>query len=147
MIEKLTTKNVAACAELAHQLWPDEEKSELAADFSAMIDTKKWTCFLYKTEDGLYAGFIQLSVRNDYVEGMTSSPVAYVEGIYVTEPWRKTGIARELLAAAEKWGKERGCSEIASDAELHNEQSILFHKQIGFVEMNRVVCFIKDIKA
>ncbi|MCB0608352.1 MAG: GNAT family N-acetyltransferase [Lewinella sp.] len=147
MIEKLSTKNAKACAELAHQLWPDADVAEHAADLMAMIDDKKFTCFLYKSEDGTYAGFIEMSLRKDYVEGMTSSPVAYVEGIYVVESKRKTGVARALLAAGEQWGRERGCSEIASDAEIGNEQSIAFHKQIGFIEMNRVVCFIKDINS
>ena len=32
MIEKLSTKNAKACAELAHQLWPDADVAEHAAD-------------------------------------------------------------------------------------------------------------------
>lgn len=46
---------------------------------------------------------------------------------------------------AKEWGKEKGCSELASDCILSNQLSIDFHKGIGFEEANRLVCFIKSI--
>jgi aminoglycoside 6'-N-acetyltransferase I len=46
---------------------------------------------------------------------------------------------------AEDWGKQMGCTEIASDAEVGNLDSLAFHKRLGFREVNRVVCFVRDI--
>ena len=50
-----------------------------------------------------------------------------------------------LVECVEDWGKEKGCSEMASDCELDNYLSVDFHKALGFKEANRLVCFIKGI--
>jgi aminoglycoside 6'-N-acetyltransferase I len=71
--------------------------------------------------------------------------VLYLEGLYVEPDWRRQGIARRLLRSAEAWGLERGCVEMASDAELQNTPGIAFHAAMGFSEANRVVCFIRPI--
>ena len=93
----------------------------------------------------MFIAFAYLSLRNDFVEGAISYPIAYLEGIYVKESYRKTGIASELINRAEQWANENDVSQLASDVEIENEQSIRFHKKSGFIEENRVVCFIKDI--
>jgi aminoglycoside 6'-N-acetyltransferase I len=71
--------------------------------------------------------------------------VGYLEGIFVSEPYRKKGIARQLLTACEGWAKEKGCTEFASDCELTNIQSLRFHQSIGFEEANRIICFTKKL--
>lgn len=148
MIEALKLNNVEQCAKLAHALWPHAEYKELFNEFSRMISSERETCFLYREEksDNEYFGFVQLSLRTDYVEGANSSPVAYIEGVYVVEAYRRQGIAKLLMDAAKSWAKEMGCKELASDCELENKLSINFHKGIGFEEANRIVCFIKNIE-
>lgn len=90
-------------------------------------------------------GFAQCQLRHDYVEGTESSPVGYLEGIYVADGYRKQGIARELLSACEDWAKEKGCKEFASDCELDNTQNLQFHLNVGFEEANRIICFTKKL--
>lgn len=46
----------------------------------------------------------------------------------------------------EKWAKEKGCSEFASDCQLVNEESLRFHMALGFEEANRIICLRKDIQ-
>lgn len=147
MIEKLSIDNYEECAKLANLLWPDNEYQELANNFKDIINSDKETCFLYFNIESKkeYIGFLQVSLRFDYVEGSNSSPVTYIEGIYVVDEYRRIGIAHTLVNVAKEWGKEKGCSEIASDCELSNQLSIDFHKSIGFEEANRLVCFIKTI--
>ena len=86
-----------------------------------------------------------MGVRVDYVEGTKSSPVGYLEGIYIQEKYRLKGYARELVKACEEWAKNKGCSEFASDCELTNKESYSFHKKVGFKEANRIICFNKKI--
>ena len=87
------------------------------------------------------AGFISLSLRNDYVEGTESNPVGYIEGIYIKNEYRNRGIARELIEFAKEWSKDRGCREMASDCLLDNLDSLAFHTSVGFKEANRIICF------
>jgi aminoglycoside 6'-N-acetyltransferase I len=80
------------------------------------------------------------------VEGTSSSPVGYLEAIYVKPEFRNQGIAKKLVDFAKNWSIERGCSELASDCELDNEISRKFHNKIGFEEANTIVCFTMDLK-
>ena len=100
--------------------------------------------FIY-CADGVPVGLLSLGLRHDYVEGTKSSPVAYLEGIYVAPSHRGRGITRELVGFAKKWAKEKGCVELASDCELGNDASEAFHKAVGFKEANRIICFTMDI--
>ena len=95
--------------------------------------------------EGHAAGFAQCQLRHDYVEGTETSPVGYLEGIYVREADRGKGIARKLLSACEDWAREQGCTEFASDCELTNTESQEFHRAVGFEEANRIVAFVRRI--
>ena len=92
---------------------------------------------------GNLIGFAECSVRQDHVEGVSISPVPYLEGWFVAEAFRKQGIGRALMDAVEAWAVERGFTELASDAEVENGPSIQLHQQLGFVEVGRNVAFLK----
>jgi len=92
-----------------------------------------------------YVGFAHCQLRFDYVEGTSTSPVGYLEGIYVMEEYRKKGIGRELVNCCEEWSRGKGCVEFASDIELDNLDSFAFHVKVGFSEVNRLICFAKKL--
>jgi len=144
MIKKACAADSRVIAELAVQLFDGSTVPELEAEFAAMAESETDVCFL-KYHDSLPVGFAQCSLRTDYVEGTETSPVGYLEGIYVKEAYRHRGFAKELLCACEKWAAEQGCSEFASDCELDNTGSLQFHLAMGFGEANRVICFTKKI--
>ena len=144
MIQKAEINDLAILAELACQLWHDNTVEEMRTEFAEILAKPDAAYFLaYADENAI--GFAQCQLRYDYVEGTDSSPVGYLEGIYVAEGYRKQGIARELLFACESWAKEKECSEFASDCELDNVQSLQFHLNVGFEEANRIICFTKKI--
>ena len=91
-------------------------------------------------------GFAQCQLRKEYVEGTNSSPVGYLEGIYLEPEYRGQGIAGQLLDKCEEFAKENGCTEFASDIELENEASYHFHDKNGFVEVNRIIHFTKALE-
>lgn len=144
MIQKAEIKDLPVIAELACQLWLDNSVEEMQAEFAETLTKPDATFFLAYAED-TPVGFAQCQLRYDYVEGTDSSPVGYLEGIYVASEYRKHGIARELLTACETWAKSKGCTEFASDCELDNVQSLHFHLNVGFEEANRIICFTKKL--
>ena len=91
--------------------------------------------------DNTAIGFAQCGFRHDYVEGTETSPVGYLEGVFVEAAYRRQGIARELVKACQIFAKEQGCTEFASDCELDNVESLQFHLKMGFEEANRIICF------
>ena len=131
---------------MALDLWGvDYADYELKEIFLGELQSEKFNILLFSDDDEI-AGFIFLSVRSDYVEGSTSNPTGYVEGIYVKPGQRKSGIARQLLLEGEKWLKKKGCTQIGSDAYIDNKLSYDFHTSVGFEETGKLVTFIKDIK-
>lgn len=143
-IEDTSLDNLKELATLKTELWPDSNFDEELGNCERLLLSVNEACFLARLDDK-YVGFIQLSLRTDYVEGASTSPVAYVEGLYVRPDCRKAGAARALIEFGLAWGKEMGCIEYASDAEWQNEPSIGFHKHLGFEEVGRTVHFIKII--
>lgn len=98
-----------------------------------------------KYENDIPIGFAQCQLRYDYVEGAKTSPVGYLEGIFIKEGYRNKGYAKELLAECEVWAKGNGCQEFASDCEIDNIDSVQFHKAMNFTEANRIICFTKKL--
>lgn len=129
-------------------LWPhyNKKKKRLEQIFNGILKSPKQMAFLCKNDNNEPVAFINISLRTDYVEGSTASPVGYVEGIYVKPEYRKQGVAKELVKLAEKWAKNYGCKELGSDTELGNINGQKFHKNLGFKEANKIVHFIKKIK-
>ncbi|MBM3944773.1 MAG: GNAT family N-acetyltransferase [SAR202 cluster bacterium] len=131
--------------EMRHALWPESGRDQHAAELNRFVADPRFAAFLAVAPDGRAAGFAEVSLRSDYVEGCDTSPVAYLEGIYVRPGFRRRGVARLLVAAAEAWGRSRGCAEFASDADLDNAVSHEMHRRLGFHETGRVVYFKKGL--
>lgn len=144
MIKRADIEDAEIFASLAIQMWQDNNPDELAEEFSGLIQNKNAACFL-KYIGGKPIAFAQCQLRHDYVEGTDSSPVGYLEGIFVAEGFRRKGYAAKLLTECEKWAKEKGCAEFASDCELDNADSLRFHMAMGFEETNKIICFKKNL--
>lgn len=102
--------------------------------------------FIAQRTDGTLGGFVEVGTR-PYAEGCDTSPVGYIEAWYVDEDLRRSGVGRELINAAENWARERGLTEMASDALIENEISIDVHKRLGYTEVERIVCFRRSLFA
>ena len=144
MIKTATKDNAYELANLAIQMWEDNSMEGLAEEFIKLIKKEDAQIFIKIVEDKA-VGFAQCQLRYDYVEGTETSPVGYLEGIFVVEEYRGKGYAKELLSECQKWAKEKGCFEFASDCELDNVTSLKFHMAMGFEEANRIICFTKKL--
>ena len=144
MIKRGDEKDILVLAKLAALMWESHSIGELAEDM-AEIMAREDAQFFIKYEQEVPVGFAQCQLRHDYVEGTETSPVGYLEGILVRADYRRRGYARELLQECEKWAREKGCREFASDCELVNEESLRFHMAVGFCEANRIICFTKKL--
>lgn len=144
MIKIATINDSYIITQMAIKMWESHSFEELEKDIIETIKDNK-SVFFIKYINDRPIGFAQCSLRYDYVEGTASSPVGYLEGIFVEEKYRNNGYAKELLLSCEKWAKDKGCIEFASDCELVNNESLLFHIAMGFIETNRIICFKKKI--
>lgn len=142
-IRKANIEEAGLVASLAVQMWDSHTVTDLQEEFEAYIRDGGAVFLAWKDEKAI--GFAQCGFRHDYVEGTESSPVGYLEGIFVVEEERKHGVARKLLQVCQDHAKEQGATEFASDCELTNTQSLKFHLSVGFEEANRIICFTKKL--
>ncbi|MBQ8826298.1 MAG: GNAT family N-acetyltransferase [Oscillospiraceae bacterium] len=143
-VRKASAEDAVTAAELACKMWRDASAEELTESLSRIISGDSGAVFILEA-DGADVGFAQCQLRNDYVEGTESSPVGYLEGVYIEPLYRRNGGASALLEMCEIWAREQGCTEFASDCEADNEASRLFHLGAGFTEANRIICFTKKL--
>lgn len=134
-------------AELRLALWPWDTASEHAEEAARLYlsGNPDAMAMLAVNAAGDVAGFAEAMLRRDYVEGCDSSPVLFLEGIYVRPDARNSGVATALVDAVGKWGRAKGCTEFASNALIDNDASHAFHRAIGFEETERVVYFRKSL--
>lgn len=144
MIRKATVQDPPLLARLAMNVWKDSSLKELVAEFEQMTKSNDAVAFILFIKEQA-VGFAQCQLRHDYVEGTNTSPVGYLEGIFVEKEFRHKGYASELLLKCEDWVKTKGCLQFASDCELDNIDSLAFHLKVGFTEANRIICFTKQL--
>ena len=140
MIVPVSKENEKEWIDLCLALWPDTSEAELIDGYSKY----KLQDFLYYASN-LAIAFISLSIRHEYVFGTETSPVGYVEGIYVAPEHRKAGIGKALINYAKEWAFSQGCNELASDVELNNEESQIFHENMGFSEVPRFISYTMNL--
>jgi aminoglycoside 6'-N-acetyltransferase I len=131
---------------MRQSLWPaepGEHAREIASYFTGPRTTPLEVLFACQAS-GAAIGFIELGTRA-YAEGCSSDRVAFVEGWYVEPRHRGQGVGAALMRAAEEWARVIKCTELASDTELSNDGSIAAHRALGFEEVERLVCFRKQL--
>ena len=145
-IERCSELDQPGWLDLRLALWTDATADEHRGYMAiALAQPERFLQLMMYDENRQPVGFIEGSIRGDYVNGTETSPVGFVEGVFVVPAWRRRGIARQLYAAIGDWAKARGCSELASDALLENEASQRAHRALGFRETERVVYFTKHL--
>jgi len=138
---QVTGDSFSAYCRLRNQLWPMGD-AECEREAREILGDSRWAVFVARMDSGAVAGFLEAHLR-DYAEGAESSPVGYIEGLFILAEFRRQAIGAALVRSGEQWAWSQGCSEIASDAQIDNAASIELHKRMGYTEVERQVCFIK----
>jgi len=127
---------------LRKALWPDGTDAAHEEEMAAFVAAPdRFAQFMACTDEGAPVGLAEVSLRSDHVNGTETSPVAFLEGLYVEPSARRQGVAGALLDGVRAWAQARGCRELASDTQLENAPSQAVHLRLGFTETERVVYF------
>lgn len=145
-IERCISVDQPGWLDMRLALWPDATADEHRGYLAiSLAQPDRFLHLVMYDQRRQPVGFIDGSIRSDYVNGTESSPVGFVEGVYVVPAWRRRGIARQLFDAIADWSRARGCRELASDALIDNEVSLRAHAALGFRETDRVVYFTRKL--
>ena len=147
MIRRATTLDLGGWIALRQRLWNDTPPHIHRAEAEAMLARQPETSLvlLHESETAQLRGFAEATLRGDHVNGCDTSPVAFLEGIFVDAAFRGAGVGRALIAGVRDWALAHGCTELASDAHIDNRESHAFHIASGFEETERVVFFRQRI--
>jgi aminoglycoside 6'-N-acetyltransferase I len=102
--------------------------------------------FVAEDEAKTIVGFIEVGLRSTADGCDWSRAVGYVEGWYDAASHRRRGVGAQLIAAAENWAREQGCTEMASDTQIDNTQSLQAHLHLGYEVSERSILFRKSLK-
>lgn len=144
VIVDYTPSDFQSWLDMSLMLFKDYPADETEFELKRIADNPKYKTFMAMS-GGSPIGFVTVSIRNDYVEGSKTSPVGYVEAIYVDSHYRKQGLAKLLFQKGEQWTKQQGCSEIGSDTWDWNTAAHDFHQKLGFRKEDVLVHYIKKI--
>lgn len=137
-------------ARLRAALWPESSAEEHGQELESILAGESTgvmplVILVAEAGDGTLAGFLEAGLRS-YADGCDAThPVGYVEGWYVAEKWRRQGVGKELLGAAEDWARGQGCIEMASDTKIDNQASQRTHEALGFEVAERSVLYRKKL--
>ncbi len=145
-VKPLSPPDHVAWCTLRSQLWPHVRYDDHVLETQRLLSDKlTYSAFIAFSSANLPVGFAEAAVRSDYVNGCHTSPVLFLEGIYVIPTARRAGVATALCAAIAEWGAARGLTEFASDTGVDNLYAQALHRALGFEETERVVFFRKRL--
>lgn len=140
-VKPCTRSDLKGWLELRRALWPDCPAAEHEKEMGLQLDEPDRFLALLASHRSQVQGFAEASLRHDFVNGTESSPVAFLEGLYVAPEFRRQGVAHALVEAVADWARRAGVSELASDTGLDNRLGQRVHRDLGFEETERVVYF------
>lgn len=126
-------------------LWDGTHRDDHEREMLDIIeDAESQQVFVAERDSIGLVGFLEASIR-PYVEDCFTDQVGYLEGWFVEEGYRLRGIGGALVRAAESWATEKGCTEMASDAEFGNDLSLSAHRKLGYAETSRLIHLRKEL--
>ena len=94
-------------------------------DTTGFRDGRYLTAFVRDESGTILAGFT----------GFTWGGYAKLEHLWIAEPYRRAGLGRELVTAAEREARARGCAVMVVDT--HDFQAPGFYTTLGYVACGR----------
>jgi len=142
----------ADCAELARlraMLCPEatveEHRRELEHALTGAAAPMPTAIFVAEWGDETLVGFLETGLRSHADGCDPSQAVGFIEGWYVLEGYRRQGIGKSLVTAAEQWARGEGCREMASDTLIENHSSQKAHQALGYAVVDRCVHYRKTL--
>jgi aminoglycoside 6'-N-acetyltransferase I len=152
-IAQIRAARLEDCERLAgmfHALWPTGSVEEHGKEVRSLVDgtarlTMPIAVLVAEAQGDGVVGFVEVDLRSHADGCDPAQAVGFVEGWYVAEEYRRSGVGARLIAAAEEWARGFGCVEMGSDAVIENDVSVRAHAALGYEVVDRCVHFRKKL--
>lgn len=85
--------------------------------------------------DGAVVGMVDVTIVHDPRPGSIHRPIRTADlGITVLDRWRRRGIGRALMVAAEESARQRGAARMVLDMSVSNLDALQFYRALGYVD-------------
>jgi len=115
-------------APLAKQLGYDSTPEEVAARLPGIFADSEHIVFVAEQEAGGLAGYVDVFLFRT----AASDVRAEIAGLVIKETSRSRKIGRMLMARAEDWAREKGCSECGLRSNVIREGAHRFYENLGY---------------
>ncbi|GEK48904.1 N-acetyltransferase [Bisbaumannia pacifica] len=135
--------NIAGLFDLYRQFYGQESDCVLAYEFiKNRIEREEFVVFL-AMEKGVSIGFCQLYPSFCSVDAM---PIYILYDLYVKPEYRKHGVARKLMLAAEEHAIKSGKKRLELSTAKNNHSAQKLYESLGWVKDEVFLCYSRDVK-
>jgi len=140
MIREATENDFDEWLRMRVLLYPERDSQRLLSEIKTIFTRRTilgeldYHILVHEEERNKLSGFIETSIRKQ-LQGYQTSPVGYIESLYVVPINRRNGIARQLVAFSEKWIRSQNCNQFFVDTDPGYLDAIQFYKSVGFKEV------------
>jgi GNAT superfamily N-acetyltransferase len=118
---------------------PEGERARIRAQLLALMGVASAALLLAEAE-GHIVGLAEVYLRRDEANELTIQyTYGHLQSLMVTERWRKQGIGRRLMAAAEAWAREHGATQVRLDAWEFAAGPLTFYEALGYQTIRRTL--------
>jgi GNAT superfamily N-acetyltransferase len=119
--------DIGACRSLLAQLGYDMTAAELGRRFAEVSVAPEHALLVAETA-GRVAGMMHVFAR----PAVENPREAVVQSIVVDAAFRRAGVGRHLMAAAEQWGGEHGCRSVVLSSNIARTPAHAFYAALGY---------------
>ncbi len=118
----------------------DQDWSRLHQALREIFTNKDAVIFLAE-RSGHIIGLVEVYYRQDDKANplIVTHQYAYLQSIMVSEPYRKLGIGKRLMEAAQQWAREKGATEMRLDVWEFNQGALRFYEEMGYHSLRRTL--------
>lgn len=135
---------VSDCSQIAEILRNDlgyDCTDELVKNRLSNLDPRREAVFA-AVKDGEVVGVVHIE---KYIT-LYFAPLANILGLAVSRKFRRMGIGRSLMQAAEKWALDTGAEAVRLNSGAARTEAHKFYRAIGFTSEKEQIRFMKSLK-
>jgi GNAT superfamily N-acetyltransferase len=128
IINQAQLNNYSELTVLTNELGYSATENETEEWLGYLLRSENHKVFIAVNENKQLCGWVVVEKRISLEAGFK----AEITGLVVSENFRRFGVGRKLVSAAEDWTVENGLSKLVVRSNIKREESHVFYKNIGF---------------
>jgi len=140
-IRRVEMNDAPEITELAHQLGYPTSVESMLRRLQVILNNPGQIIFTVDIPEKKTAGYIH-AMRHVSLE---HDPCVEVGGLVINQVYRKKGLGKLLLSAAEKWAKDIGWRQIRLHSNVIREESHRFYEVMGYTITKSQYQFVKTL--